>query len=661
LPVDLFETEFNETFGDFVPSGARPKALNQPRGLAVDEDERLFVAESGAKRILVYDLWSNRLLRQVKFAAEPIDLVARGRKVYALFAAPPGLVELSARGGSRTLPWPVEITAPARLAISPNGDLFVLDLAGQAAARVVKYKDPREVIPTAFATDLDFQIGDATLARSCTGQNYVLVVARRPGQDFLRFCVGENPAAGLPPLTARSYDGLGIVRVPDGRIGFWSARGFRHAVAARLRYFPKGTVTTFRLDSKEFHTIWGRLFIDACIPKDTELLVRCITADEPPAEITSAPTPPANTTADDLNLLGTSPPLPPPSLERLLKSATAQSLHRRETGCELPWVRQAEDDAFETYEAPVLAGPGRYLWGLVELTGNTRATPRLKALRAEYPTHDYLRRLPQTFTRDDGVASFLRRYLATFEGQLGELEAKADARAALLDPRSAPAEILPWLASFLGLMLDERMAYAPRLGGQIEDVRRELIAEAIWLFRFRGTVAGLRRFVELYLGFETILIEKFRLRGLGDVLLSDSAGPTSNSIVGAGYRVGGAIGEDETQLLSGTVAGAFETHAHRFALIIPAALTSEQLDVVNQILELHRPAHTLVEVCTVAAGMRVGRGLHVELTSIVGRSGGFSQLQLGGNATLGRGAIIGRPDAGTVPGGSRLGKDTRVG
>ena len=109
-------------------------------------------------------------------------------------------------------------------------------------------------------------------------------------------------------------------------------------------------------------------------------------------------------------------------------------------------------------------------------------------------------------------------------------------------------------------------------------------------------------------------------------------------------------------MLAGSIDDAFDTHAHRFSLIIPASLTTEQLDVVKQILDLHRPAHTLVDVCTVGAGMRVGRGLQVELTSIIGRSGGFSQLQLG-SATLGRGAILGRPDAGTVIGGGRLGEE----
>jgi phage tail-like protein len=281
-------------------------------------------------------------------------------------------------------------------------------------------------------------------------------------------------------------------------------------------------------------------------------------------------------------------------------------------------------------------------------------------LRAEYPAHDYLRRIPQTFSRDEAVASFLRRYLATFEGVLGEFEGKADARHTLLDPSSAPAEILPWLASFLGLVLDERMARAPRAGGRLEDVRRTLIAEVTWLFRFRGTIAGLRRFIEIYLGTQTIIIEKFRLRGLGDAVLGESAGLISSSIVGAGFRVGGAVGEEDLQLLDPPGEDSFATHAHRFALIIPASLTSEQTEVVDWILELHRPAHTLVQVCTAAAGMRVGSGLHVELTSIIGRSDGFTQWQLG-DGRLGRGMIVGKPETGTTIGNNRLGKDSRVG
>jgi hypothetical protein len=62
------------------------------------------------------------------------------------------------------------------------------------------------------------------------------------------------------------------------------------------------------------------------------------------------------------------------------------------------------------------------------------------------------------------------------------------------------------------------------------------------------------------------------------------------------------------------------------------------------LLDVHRPAHTLFELCTVGSGMRVGYGLHVGLLSIIGRTGGWGQLRLGGR--LGRDAILGRPEAG---------------
>jgi len=659
LPVDLFGDGLEAPVGDFEISGEKPAPLLSPRGLTIDENQRLFVAESGAKRILIYDLWSRRLLRRVQLGAAPIDLATDGRTVYVLLASPPGLVKLDARTGPKSLAWPSEVADPSRIALSPEGELFILERAGSASSRIVRFSKPVEAIEVKFATDIEFQTGAASLARACDGAGAVLVVARRPGEDFLRFCVGDNQPAALPPLKARGYDGLGIALTPDGRIIFWTAAGPRHAVAARLRYLPQGRVITYRLDSGEFHTVWGRIFLDACIPRGTAVTARCITADELPEDSEIPRLRPANTQADP-PYPELSPPMPPQSLADQMKESPAQPLHRRETGRELPWVRLAEDDRFETYETPTLAPPGRYLWVCLELSGDTRSTPRIRALRVEYPSHDYLRRIPQTFSRDEQVASFLRRYLAIFEGALGELEAEADARRALLDPRSAPAEILPWLAGFLGLIFDERMSHAPRPGGSTEDVRRKLIAEATWLFRFRGAVAGLRRFLEIYLGSAPILIEKFRARGLGGAMLGEGGGLSSNSVLGGGFRIGGAIGQTEAQTLANNVEDAFETHAHRFAVIIPTSLTSEQSEVVARILDLHRPAHTLVEVCALETGMRVGRGLHVALTSIIGRSGGFDQWQLG-NSPLGRGAILGVRAPGTMIGGTRLGQDSRVG
>lgn len=635
-PLDLFEADPVASLGDFRPVSGAGQPLQEPRGLAVDENERLYIAEAGAQRVLVFDLWSRRLLEQVRLPGRPVDLAIAGPSVVALVESPPLLFDVGSRTLPRQLAMPGVVSAPARLAASPSGELFVLDRAGTAQARVVAAGRVPLLVPR--ATDIEFQSDD------------VLVVSRSANEDFRRFRIGAAAIDEISALKPRLYDGRGIVRTPDGRIGFWTVNGFRHAVGARVRYRPEGRVTTFRLDSGEFNTTWGRLFLDACIPKDTRIRIHCVATDEPPEEGTLSRTPPANTLTMEVVRPDLSPPMPPLSLVPEPQEIT-QTVHRRESGRELPWSPMAEGDPFETYEAPILTGPGRYLWLTVQLTGNSLSTPRVRALRAEYPTHDLLRRIPKIYSRDPKVASFLIRYLAMFEGFLGELEGESETRHSLIDARSARAELLPWLGGFAGLVMDERWP---------ECVRRKLLEEITWLFRFRGTVPGLMRFLEIYLGREVILIEKFRVRGLGDALIGEKSGLQGNAILGAGFRIGGAVGEQDVQTLNASVDDAFETHAHRFAVVIPAALTEEQMAVVQHILDVHRPAHTLVEVCTVGAGMRVGRGLHVELTSIVGRTGGWRTLQLD-STLLGRGGIVGKPAPGLIPGASRLDKDSRVG
>jgi len=645
-PVDLFAAPPDGGLGDFTPVAPPGGPLREPRGLAVDGDDRLFVAETGAARILVYDLWSERLLRRVSLAPpgapgpRPFDLAVLGHVVWATVASPAGLVRLRAREDPAPVTLPATVTAPGRVAVGAGGALYVIDRAGQADARVVPLADPASARAIPFATDLELD-GDG-----------LLVVARRPGEDFLRWRPGSGDTAR--PLRARGYDGMGIVRTPDGRIAFWTEHGLRYAFPARLRYERSGRVTTYRLDGGEYRTIWGRIFLDACIPDDTDVRVHCLTADEPADEDEPliARTPPANVDPATVPDAG-SPPMPPSALALQDDEEVVQPFHRRATGRELPWTRFGEDEPFETYETPVIAPPGRYLWVTLELRGDGRRSPRVKTMRVEHPAHDYLRRLPRTFSRDELVADFLRRYLAMFEGVLGDLDARAVLRRAMVDPRSTPEEAMPWLASFLGLVLDERWPAA---------ARRTLIEEAAWLFRFRGTVPGLRRFLEIYLGVPVILLEHFRLRGLGGTLLGgEPSALTSNSIVGAGFRVGGAVGTAEDVSLDGAdVADAFQTHAHRFTVIVPAALSLEQTEVVTHVLEVHRPCHTLYELCTVGAGMRVGRGLHVGLTSLIGRTAGFDTAQVG-NVVLGGGAVLGWPQPGTRPGASRLGGDSRIG
>ncbi len=649
-PVELFANDGPVRLGQFA-SGTAKLPLQGPQGLAVDGDGRLFVAETGGGRILVFDLWEQRLLRAVPLQSpggsgpRPLDLASHGSTVYAVLDGPPSLLRLRAHTG----PWPVAVPAAladrlSRVACHPESGVLLLANAASADATIVPLARPEESFEVPFATDIELMDGE-------NGND--LVVARGPQDDLLRYALAPGIRSQKAPLKARGYDGRGIVRAPDGRIGFWTEGGFRHAVTARVRYQSDGRLTTFQLDSGRFQTAWGRLFLDACIPRETSIRLHCVAVDEPPAGELLPRTPPLHSELVAVPHEELSPAMPPRALIPAADRSLTQDLYRRDSGSELGWLQTADEDRFVTYEAPSSCQPGRYLWVSLELIGNSRTTPLVRCLRVEHPGHELLRRLPRIYSRQRRQADFLQRFLAIFDSLLADLDCRAWTRRALLDPRSTPADLLPWLAGFVGLMIDHRWS---------EQVQRCLIENAIWLFRFRGTVAGLKRFLEIALGFEVIIIEHFRLRGIGGAMLGGTSEAVSNAVLGGGFRIGGAVAGDGPGASSPAAipADAFATHAHRFSVVIPGVLSSEQQDVVRHILKVHRPAHTLYDICTVETGLRVGIALYAGLSSVVGRSSGFSELQLG-DSLLGRHAVLGLAPAGTVAESSRLGSDSRVG
>jgi phage tail-like protein len=472
-------------------------------------------------------------------------------------------------------------------------------------------------------------------------------VARRPGETFTVVDIGATPYGLAEPLTARSYDGAGIAEAPDGRIAFWTARGVRHAVAARTRYRPAGRVVTFRLDSGAYRNVWGRVLLDACVPSGASVRVLGVVSDDDDAPHMDnvdrlARTPPA------FSALATVPeeeatPLPPLVLAPA-PDEQGPIAFRRADGPELPWLTPL--DSFATYEAEPPTGRGRYLWLVVDLQGTSQVTPKVRDIRVESPGHDWLNRLPALYSREERARAFLQNYLAPVAGLNDDTAAQSDTRNALLKPASAPVSVLPWLAGWLGLTLDERWS---------EAARRTMIREAPALFRARGTVEAVRRMVEIVAEAPVILLEQFRVRGLLDAAGSEP-GWMAPSVVGGGLRVGGPIGEAQVTVTAAPadLASVFDKSAHRFSILIQAQLSTERRAAVRDLLDVHRPAHTLFELCTGEAGMRIGRGLHVGVSAIIGDSGGWKLMQADAGQ-LGRDALLGRPAAGIRAGEGRLG------
>ncbi len=102
--------------------------------------------------------------------------------------------------------------------------------------------------------------------------------------------------------------------------------------------------------------------------------------------------------------------------------------------------------------------------------------------------------LPEVYAE----SPFLEGFLRTLESIWTPLERQIDQLYAYFDPYLAPAEFLPWLGTWVDLVLDENWP---------EARRRELIGRAADLYRRRGTARELRDYLAIYLGVEPEIVE----------------------------------------------------------------------------------------------------------------------------------------------------------
>jgi phage tail-like protein len=102
--------------------------------------------------------------------------------------------------------------------------------------------------------------------------------------------------------------------------------------------------------------------------------------------------------------------------------------------------------------------------------------------------------LPAAYHEDD----FVQRFCEGLDEVLAPVPSTIDNFAAYLDPDLAPDDFLEWLAGWAGLELDQTWPI---------ERRRALVANAVQLYRGRGTAACLAAFVELYVGVRPEIVE----------------------------------------------------------------------------------------------------------------------------------------------------------
>ncbi|MEW9898710.1 phage tail protein [Chitinivorax sp. PXF-14] len=388
-------------------------------------------------------------------------------------------------GAGFDLAWaasPLASGDPIAIEALPDGSVLILDRGEGRFSRIERYRAAQRLgEPVSFEVLAALIVDEERATFELHAHDFVLlpasgdvppqlIVASSEGNQGFAFDVHlDQPQFSLRPeasyLPMRRFGGKGLLlRLGVAHYDF--GEGWVPLLAqSRPRFAGRAEIDSADsgFDGGEPDCVWHRLVFDAALPAETgiEIWSRC---------------------ANDRVALAVAPwrrePDPYP----------------RNGGPELPWLRlpaARNGIAYGHWETLLQAARGRYLQLRLVLTGNSRATPRIRAVRAWYPRFSYLERyLPAVYREDAESASFLDRFLANIEAPLTEIEDRIVEVATLFDWRSAPPEALDWLASWYEVALDPAWE---------EWRRRLLLHHVLDVYAWRGTVHGLRMALSLAL------------------------------------------------------------------------------------------------------------------------------------------------------------------
>jgi phage tail-like protein len=528
--------------GSFAPQATPPRPAPRLQGLAVTDDHQLVVGRLDEPGLLAFDLAGGGAPRAWRWplAFVPWDIVARpGGGVWVLDRAQRRLWPLDRRlevvtadcdpGTAVTdfAPAPTShprvplraaqgralvATDPLALDVLPDGAVLVLDAPGSdgfATLWLIETDGRQRATSTA---DLVRHLPAGSLGSPPGWAGHDLAVLPRAADDPAHWrarvhVVGADGnqafvfgladdgtvlvADALPLFQPmRLFGGRALVAAGDtvcydcGADTAGHPRFIALVAQARQRWVERGEALTPVLDSGTPACVWHRVVLDGRFPPETTIHLQSRCADDWRLLVDES-----LLTAAERAALG-----PPPEgvpLEAAPAWQDEPDPIERRSGSEQAWRASATARHAGHRETLLQRAQGRYLQLRLVLRGDGRTTPRVQALRVHHPRFSYLSRyLPAVYRDDADSAHFLDRFLANPEGLLTTLEDRIAAAQLLWDPRTTPAEALPWLAGWFGVLLDPAWD---------EARRRFFLRHALAYFNRRGTLPGLRAVLSLAL------------------------------------------------------------------------------------------------------------------------------------------------------------------
>jgi len=541
--------------------GSEPRQLDTPLGLALNQRDDLIVVDSGNRRLLLFTL-PGLALRRIFGPFE--------RTTFFPSAVEP--ISLETEIADPETPDSPSLWYPVDVAVGPHNNVYVADSQGfiwqlDAQGRPNRYyrgRLPEGAVPQRLWADnqdrvyvqvedreavmqldrygrvvgeiasLDAPLvdePDATLrqqwpaSRLSLQRDRVLLAFQTPEQNQL-----------APQPTDLILDENGYLQLPDGSRGPYLL--YRRPPAI---FKTNGFYRMQPLDSGRAGNPWHRVVLDLDAPERTSVSLFSFTSDVPRPDV---------------------------STETLLEEPPQLGLWQAAPTNADEWLIQSP--------------PGRYLYLTLILKGPGDRTPRVERLYVYQQRQSSLQYLPAAYQSDETSRHLLDRLLSLSDTLFGEIESNIEDFPLQLDIQGAPADFLPWLASWFDFSL---------LPIWNEDKRRRFLNEIVDLYRWRGTIRGLRRLLQLHADVADPLpqiVEHYRSAGMS---LDESRDRAASESLQHWFA----------QIPAADI-------AHHFSIWLPAATlnTAEKRQQIEQLIDANKPAHALYSLHPVYPQVRLG-------------------------------------------------------
>ena len=586
---------------------------------------RVAVADEGAKRIWIWERDGERLIGSVDSEHLTQDRLCDASQF-----------------GNR-------ITCLGPLAFAPWGELLAADVGTNSIWRFGPTGAVRGKLNIALPTEVgQSKIRNLAVSNNCSvwvvtardDSSLELWQARLGDSKFKHASIAELQRAFEPTgLTAANDDGFcieqcGAEGLPVAQCFGWNGEPLEQPIAppAKPQLYRQGQLLTRAIDCGVPRCRWHRVRVDADVPSGTSLEIAVATG-EPPAK--GAPA-----TQGD------------PALETGWETFSAGVPHHSD------WQVAPAGSLDFLVDQP----PGRVLYVRLRLKGNGQVSPVVRRVRLDFPRVTSLELLPPVYRDNPSAEDFTERFLSLFDASLADLDRAIERAPALLDPAGVPADVLPWLGSFLDLAFDPAWKV---------DLRREVLAALPDLYRRRGTISGLTDTIKLIFGVTPAIQELATERAWGSVA-KPGAGKSLNAAQLGMVRLFGksrarfrlntsALGKAPLRSYGNPDHDPLLAQAFRLRVLIPPLVvnTAAARQSLEQLVVSQKPAHTVASIRFGGDGFLLGDKSAIGVDTIFG-SLPPPVLGTSGNIRLRRMSVLRRGVHG-VTSGIRTGETSIVG